>query len=681
MELVYQWSQSNLDIVFFFYGLAFIVMGLAILAQPRRGSVYKLASILWLLALFGLTHGTNEFLDMWVIIKGRSQTLDAVRLFFLVVSFIFLFEFGRRLFGMTRLGYPSWQKTIIEQFGRWLSPIILLFILFFAYISANFWNSANIWARHLLAFPGGLLAGLGFFSYYQYEKEVLEQQRVRKYFAWAGLSFLAYSVLSGLIGPKGNIFPANWLNTDSFLLALGLPVQIFRALCAVIAAGAVYGMLRIFNWEAADKLEKALKHRTEDLALINSLNYAANRGDSLQEIITLLSREVKKTFSCNGATIYLLSEDKERLEMTNFGYSQRMVNQIEKLIGMKIPAARVRVKEDSLYFRALQSGEPQLINDVDTIQGLMAEFTENEMLKKLVPKVYKFLGIHSVISIPLVANGEAIGLMDASRNEPFGELDLKRFKVISEQLTTILKRKWAEETLAKQMQELARSNAELEQFAYVASHDLQEPLRMVTSYVQLLARRYEGKIDSDADDFIAYAVDGATRMQMLINDLLAYSRVGTQGKPLEPTNCSLILDWVLFNLKEAIEESGAAIAHDFMPTVMADASQFAQLFQNLIGNAIKFRGDKPAEIHVGAEHKNGEWLFSVRDNGIGIAPESSQRIFQIFQRLHDRIEYPGTGIGLAICKKIVERHGGQIWVESEPGKGATFYFTFPDKRR
>lgn len=241
----------------------------------------------------------------------------------------------------------------------------------------------------------------------------------------------------------------------------------------------------------------------------------------------------------------------------------------------------------------------------------------------------------------------------------------------------ITERKQAEAKLKQSIAELERSNAELEQFAYVASHDLQEPLRMVSSYTQLLARRYRDKLDADADDFIAYAVDGSNRMQMLINDLLAYSRVSMRGKPFEPTDCEAILSQICVNLQAAIEDSDAVITHDPLPTVVADVSQLAQLLQNLIGNAVKFRGEEPLHVHVSAEQKGNEWVFSVRDNGIGIDPEYADRIFIVFQRLHNRGEYSGTGIGLAICKKIVERHGGRIWVESQSGKGSTFYFTIP----
>jgi len=236
-------------------------------------------------------------------------------------------------------------------------------------------------------------------------------------------------------------------------------------------------------------------------------------------------------------------------------------------------------------------------------------------------------------------------------------------------------RKRAEEKLRRAMEELERSNKELEQFAYVASHDLQEPLRAISGYVQLLQKRYRGKLDKDADDFINFAVEGAHRMQNLINDLLDFSRVGTTGKPLTRTESARALGAALRNMAADIEETRAVITTHDLPLVLADEGQLVQVFQNLLSNAIKFRKkDGPPRIHVSAEHRKNEgWVFSVRDNGIGMEPKYSDKVFQIFQRLQR--EYGGTGIGLAICKKIVERHGGRIWVESAPGEGSTFYFT------
>jgi PAS domain S-box-containing protein len=239
--------------------------------------------------------------------------------------------------------------------------------------------------------------------------------------------------------------------------------------------------------------------------------------------------------------------------------------------------------------------------------------------------------------------------------------------------------KLAEEALNRTAEELARSNAELEQFAYIACHDLQEPLRMVTSYLGLLEEDCKGRLGVAADEWIAFAVDGAKTMQTLIQDLLAYSRVGTRGKPFAPADCNGVLGKALENLKVAIQENGAMVTHDPLPTVMADDTQLMQLFQNLIGNGIKFHSDQPPRVHVSAAREDGGWRFAVRDNGIGLDTKYADRIFLIFQRLHTRDEYPGTGIGLAVCKKIVERHGGRIWVESAVGKGATFCFTLPAK--
>ena len=236
-------------------------------------------------------------------------------------------------------------------------------------------------------------------------------------------------------------------------------------------------------------------------------------------------------------------------------------------------------------------------------------------------------------------------------------------------------RKAAELRLLQAVEELNRSNEELGQFAYIASHDLQEPLRMVASYTQLLSRRYKGQLDTDADEFIAFAVDGASRMQRLIEDLLAYSRVGTKGQDLLDSSSEEALQQALLNLRGAIEESGAAVTHDPLPMVLADETQLIQLFQNLVGNAIKYQSPGVPQVHISAARDSGKkWVFSVRDNGLGIDPQYFDKIFGVFQRLHQRNEFAGTGIGLAICKKIVERHGGTISVESQPGKGSTFRF-------
>ena len=252
-------------------------------------------------------------------------------------------------------------------------------------------------------------------------------------------------------------------------------------------------------------------------------------------------------------------------------------------------------------------------------------------------------------------------------------------------------RKRTEAVLKRTTRKLSDSNQQLEQFAYIASHDLQEPLRMVASYLQLIEHKYRDKLDDEGRDFIGFAVDGAKRMKGLINGLLTYSRVDSQGGSFEPTAMEEVLGNTMHDLAIVIEESRGTLSYDVLPTVVADRNQMHQLFQNLIANAIKFRDDMAPEVHISAR-RLGEtapplpesvagygWLFSVRDNGIGIEPQHAERIFKVFQRLHGKSEYEGTGIGLAVCQRIVERHGGRIWVESVPGKGSTFYFTIPER--
>jgi PAS domain S-box-containing protein len=244
----------------------------------------------------------------------------------------------------------------------------------------------------------------------------------------------------------------------------------------------------------------------------------------------------------------------------------------------------------------------------------------------------------------------------------------------------ITERKNSELQLVKTVGELKRSNDELQQFAYVASHDLQEPLRMVASYTQLLGKRYKGRLDSDADEFIAFAVDGCNRMQRLIQDLLAYSRAGTTGKVLREISGESALKDALTNLRATIEQSGAVVTHDSLPALTTDGMHLTQVFQNLVGNAIKYRSAAVPHVHISAAKNRGkEWIFAVQDNGLGIDPRYFERIFILFQRLHGRDEFEGTGIGLAICKKLVEQLGGRIWVESQLGKGSTFYFVLPER--
>jgi PAS domain S-box-containing protein len=333
----------------------------------------------------------------------------------------------------------------------------------------------------------------------------------------------------------------------------------------------------------------------------------------------------------------------------------------------------------------------------EEIFGYSADEVLGEPLEILIPSRYREM--HHAEHLPHFARAHESARRMGARREVYGrrkngeefpaEVAISKVTVDGRRMYNavvrdVTERKRYEAELEARGSALERSNAELEQFAYVASHDLQEPLRMVASYTQLLQRRYEGKLDAQADKYIHFAVDGAQRMQTLINDLLALSRVGTQGKPFVPTDVQAVVQRALRWLGGALEESGGTVDVGPLPTVMADAGQLEQLFVNLLANALKFRRPGvPPHVTVTAErHETDgahgtEWLFAVRDNGIGFEQQFAEQIFVVFQRLHTRAEYPGTGVGLAICKKIVERHGGRIWAESVPNEGTTFSFTLP----
>jgi signal transduction histidine kinase len=297
-------------------------------------------------------------------------------------------------------------------------------------------------------------------------------------------------------------------------------------------------------------------------------------------------------------------------------------------------------------------------------------------------ELIKSVGLQAYACHPLMAEGKLIGTLSfgTKKRARFTDDELSLMKDVADHVAIALQRQSAQAALRQSTLELERSNQELQQFAYVASHDLQEPLRAVAGYLGLIDERFRDKLDDKGRHYMAGALEGAERMHTLINDLLDLSRVGTRGGEFQSADLNAVLDIALKNLSVTVQQANAVVTRSPLPTLAVDANQIVMLFQNLMGNAVKFHGGRPPEIDVSARWQAGHWVFAVRDNGIGIEPQYYEQIFQIFRRLHTRKQYPGTGIGLAVCKKIVERHGGRIWVQSQPGLGSTFLFTLPDQK-
>ncbi|HEY9601515.1 MAG TPA: CHASE3 domain-containing protein [Allocoleopsis sp.] len=490
----------------------------------------------------------------------------------------------------------------------------------------------------------------------------MQQKMVRGKLAQAGLG-------AGLSRVKAN----TWSIEKKTVVMLGLASTILVSLNALF----------YWNFIKQKEISDRVNHSQQTIQKLESVLSSVKDAETGQRGYLLTGQEpYLEPYTIAMATIDREIAQLKRLTATNPNQQQQLIS-LEPLIRNKL--AELKETIDLKNNKSSAAAQQVVLTDrgkelMDRIRATIQHMQEQEHeqlqdwlkakeLEARSGQLTFFVGvIFTLIAFYLVYRT----VQQETRDRKQAEASLRQ---LNEHLEAKVQERTSE--LQEANVNLLHSNRELEQFAYVASHDLQEPLRAVNSYAQLIVRKYQGNLDAKADKYLAYIMDGATRMQQLIDDLLSFSRVGTRGKSLEPTDGEAVLSQVLDNLQIAIAQSHAVVTHDPLPTIMGDEIQLIQLLQNLIGNAIKFRREEPPNVHVSAEPRENEWIFSVRDNGIGMEPEYFDRIFMIFQRLHSRSEYPGTGIGLAVCKKIVERHGGRIWLESTPGVGTTFFFTIP----
>lgn len=733
--------------VFFLYGLAFFILGLTIAVYPKKHSEFRLAQHIWLIAAFGILHGLTEWVDMFIILEKPFgiPSLRIIRFFLLPLSYVFLLQFG--------------AKSITDAKQRYhvLNAAPVIFSIIWAIIvisSTQRFLMADVGARYLLGAPGIWLTSYAL---------MLQATEIRKlgaprpivYLRLSALGFFLYGFFSGVIVPEARFFPATILNHTVFAETIGLKVQVFRTLCALLIAFGMIKVLEVFQWETTEVLRKSRENyrsifdSANDAIFIHDVSTGAildvNRtvtemyGYTPEEIRTINVAALSQgayPYNQEGAMEWVtkaVNGEPQLFEWFAKDYTGRLfwvevnlkkvvLSGKDHLLAIVRDISERKAAESALRYSfdllktVIDSMKDAIsLIDVHTFKIVTVNMTfleeygynhESEVLGKTCYEVTHHksevcappndicplaetvrTGAHSIEEHVHYGKGEERIFVEVSTS-PIKDEQGDVVQVVHVQ-RNITERKIAEEKLKHYAVELERSNKELEQFARVASHDLQEPLRGVSGFAQLLSKRYKGKLDQKADEYISFIVNGATRMSDLIQDLLTYSRVGTRQRPLEPVDCNSVLEKTLENLKVGIEESGAVIESGPLPTVLIDEVQLIQLFQNMIGNSIKYRSGEQPRISIMAEQIERSsvpiphpvtgrgWLFMIKDNGIGIDPECSERIFQIFQRLHGRDEYPGTGIGLAVCKKIVEHHGGRIWVESETGKGATFYFTIP----
>ncbi|MGE5505198.1 MAG: sensor histidine kinase [Actinomycetota bacterium] len=732
-----------MDIVYLVYGLAFLAMGLAIVLRYDNHSRLELGRILWLLAAFGFVHGVREWMDLWRVVRGDDPVGQAARPLVLAASFVFLFEFGRRLVVMS---LPGWAGRL----GPWVHVPLAAGVLVGTLSAVSPLLGLDVWSRYLLGSTGSCLAGVGFLAYTR--SEVAHRavnshlKAVVPAFRAAGIAFVAYGVFGGLVVPRADWFPASVINQDAFVALTGIPVQLVRAGCAVAVAVAVGILLKVFHLEGIKRIqdgEQRLRSMTEcaqvaiveidAVGRIDFWNPAAERifGWTAAESLGRLVHELiappryhgafhaafphyQQTGegSLTGRTVEMAGLHRDGHEfpveiaiaplpgptgrhtigiLTDIS-ERRVADAARRKAEMESRATAARLNlvlrtaaegilgiddERRIMFATPSAAEILGWPSAEAMQGEASHLVTGHVLANGSP-----CGEHTCRIRNALNDGETVRVVDESFTRLDGKIIPVEYVVSPLMVSEVIIGAvvvFHDISDRKELEaELKRSNAELEQFAYVASHDLRQPLRMITGYLSIIAKTLKGKLGEDEEKFIGFAVDGAKRMDALIMGLLEYSRVGRVGTP-ETVPLDEVIAEAVTNLSFAVADAkGEVTVAPGFPSVMGERMELMRLFQNLVGNAIKYRApDRPPVVEVGWKDHGADWLLWVRDNGIGIAPDDHERAFKVFQRLVERSQYEGTGIGLAVCRKIVDKAGGRIWIDSDVGAGTTLFFTLP----
>ncbi len=703
LDLIFLHLQSNPDVVFFIYGLAFVIMGLAIWIQPRKGSSFKLADVLWLLSGFGLLHGINEWLDMWIIIKGENFSLDIIRSFVLVISFLFFFEFGRQIFRLSSPKSSFRQEKISRYLFWWLTPILAIFVFTFGFISVDPWKTINIWSRYLLCFPAGIFIAFGLFLYYVNQKDILGPLKVKKYFFFACPVFLIYGVLSGLVVPKGTPVLSHWVNIDSFFLATHIPVQVFRALCAVAAAWGITGILKIFKWESMERLQVKVAERTKELTKANELLKVevAERRHSEEKL--------KRNYEMQGVLNKLLFVSLRAISL------EEMLNQFIEQI-------------TSISWLALESkGSIALVEDDPGVLVMKAQKGLSEPVKNMCGRVpfgrcycgraaqsreiifsdhlderhenrYEGMHAHGHYCVPIISvNKKVLGVINLYIQQGWHrDKSEKEFLIaIANVLAGVIERKKMDESLKAAYTSLQETQGQLIQaekltavgeLASGVAHEVRNPLGIILQGVNYLENRISAK-EEDIVETLAMLKDSVSRADKIINGLLDFSRATTLS--LQPEDINSILESSLGLVRNQFKIENIEIARELksdLPEVLADKNKLEQVFVNLFLNAIQAMPEggkiiirsydkqlEEAKNGIGKLIKDnfrvGEQAVIVEfeDTGIGIPEENMKKIFDPF--FTTKGPRGGTGLGLSVSRNILQMHKGLIYAQSQVGKG------------